>query len=109
MVRLPLVVLVLYAFLTTPMILRPLLARRQGHCEGQVAESDFQAVDAAAHQLGAEHAAIASISGKLALDVSCQLETLQQPTLIIWGAQALARAQLLPDQLTTPKHTQIAL
>jgi pimeloyl-ACP methyl ester carboxylesterase len=48
LVQLPLVGLALYAFLTTPMILRPLLARRQGLCEGQVAESDFQAVDAAA-------------------------------------------------------------
>ncbi len=109
LVQVPFVGLVLYAFLTTPMILRPLLARRQGLCEGLVAESDFQAVDAAAHQLGAERAVLASISGKLALDVSCQLETLQQPTLILWGAQALSRTQLLPDQLTMPKHTQLVL
>jgi pimeloyl-ACP methyl ester carboxylesterase len=109
LVQLPLVGLVLYAFLTTPMILRPLLARRQGLCEGQVAESDFQAVDAAAHQLGAERAALASICGKLALDVSCQLERLQQPTLIVWGAQALVQTHLLPDQLAMPQQTQIVL
>jgi pimeloyl-ACP methyl ester carboxylesterase len=107
LIQAPLIGLMLYAFLTTPMILRPLLARRQGACEGQIAESDFQAVDAAAHQLGAEHAAIASISGRLALNVSCQLAALQQPTLIIWGAQALAQTQLLSDQLTMPEHTQI--
>jgi len=107
LVQVPLVGLVLYAFLTTPMILRPLLARRQGLCDGQVAESDFQAVDAAAHQLGAERAVLAAISGKLALNVSCQLEKLPQPTLILWGAQALSQTQFLPDQLTMPKHTQL--
>jgi pimeloyl-ACP methyl ester carboxylesterase len=109
LVQLPLVGLVVYAFLTTPMILRPLIARRQGLGECQVAESDFQAVDAAAHQLGAEHAAIAYISGKLVLDVSCQLGTLQQPTLILWGAQALAHTHLRPDQHSMPERTQMVL
>ncbi len=109
LVQRPLVGLVLYAFLTTPMILRPLIARRQGYGENLIAEDDFQAVDAAAHQLGAEYAVLAAISGKLALNVSSLLETLQQPTLIIWGAQALAHARLLSDQLTTPKNTQVML
>jgi pimeloyl-ACP methyl ester carboxylesterase len=109
LVQLPLVDLVIYSFLTTPIILRSLIARRQGIDENQVTASCLHAVDAAAHQLGAEYAGIACIAGKLALDVSCQLETLQQPTLIVWGAHALTSIHFISDSPSTPTHTQVVL
>jgi pimeloyl-ACP methyl ester carboxylesterase len=106
-VQWPLVDLMVYSLLTTRGILRSLLARRQGIDDRQVAASDLRMVDATAHQLGAERAAIASIAGKLALDISHQLETVEQPTLILWGTQTLAQTRLPPQQHTLLEHAEV--
>jgi pimeloyl-ACP methyl ester carboxylesterase len=109
LVQLPFVDLVIYSFLTGPLMLRDLIARRQGVNQNQVTASGLQAVDAAAHQVGAEYAGMAYIAGKLGLDVSAQLETLQQPTLIVWGAHALTSNHFISDSPPTPTDTQVVL
>lgn len=48
---------------------------------------------ATTHRFGAEHAAMALLAGSLANDVSHQAEQVQQPTLVIWGADALGSIQ----------------
>jgi hypothetical protein len=109
LVQVPFVDLVIYSFLTAPIMLRNLIARRQGVNQNQVTASSLHAVDAAAHQLGAEYAGMASIAGKLGFDVSPQLETLQQPTLIVWGAHALTSNHVISDSPPTPPDTQVVL
>lgn len=51
--------------------------------------ADFAQFYATTHQLGAQHAAMALVAGKLVQDASCEFEALQRPVLLIWGAQAL--------------------
>jgi pimeloyl-ACP methyl ester carboxylesterase len=48
---------------------------------------------ATTHRFGAEHAAMALLAGRLTPDVSRELEQVRQPTLVIWGADALGRLQ----------------
>lgn len=48
---------------------------------------------ATTHRFGAEHAAMALLAGRLTLDVSRELEKVRQPTLVIWGADALGKVQ----------------
>jgi pimeloyl-ACP methyl ester carboxylesterase len=68
------------------------------------------------HRFGAEHAPMALLAGKLIPDISEQLETLQQPTLIIWGAgrgqaQPLHTAHALTKNNADglPPNSQLAL
>ena len=77
-------------------LLYPLLSTRLGFMlmhsrrkSGQSSPIDFAHFYASTHQLGAEHAAMALLAGKLTEDITRQFETLQQPTLLIWGTQAL--------------------
>ena len=70
---------------------------------------------ATTHRFGAEHAVIALLAGKLAQDVSHELEGIRQPTLVIWGAEALGTLPhthfnqgVLPDSLG-PKQAHIEL
>lgn len=99
----------LYALLTPGPILRRLIARQRGVEERQVSASDQQYIFASAHQFGAEHAVFALLSGKLDTDVSQQFETLYQPTLIIWGGQALNKAQSLVSQHTISPLTRVVV
>ena len=48
---------------------------------------------ATTHRFGAEHAVMALLAGKLNLDVSREIEEVRQPTLVIWGADALGKLQ----------------
>ena len=61
-------------------------------------EYDLEYFYATAHQLGAERAAMAFLGGKLEQDVSQQLELLQQPTLVIWGANGLNSSRHIGSQ-----------
>lgn len=77
----------LYPLLSTRVAFR--LAQR---LHGENAD-DFASFYAHTHQLGAEHAAMARLAGKLARNVEPLFETLRQPVLIIWGTRALDNQQ----------------
>jgi len=86
--------LLLYPMLSTRFALQSLMT--QYHTS--INENDLEYFYAAAHQLGAERAAMAFLGGKLELDVSQQLELLQQPTLVIWGAKGLNSSRHIGSQ-----------
>lgn len=74
------------------MLLYPLLSTRLAFLltHAQVnRQADFAQFYATTHQLGAEHAAMALLAGKLIQDSTREFEALQQPVLLIWGTQAL--------------------
>jgi pimeloyl-ACP methyl ester carboxylesterase len=96
----------LYSLLTPRPVLRQVIARQHGTDAGSVSNEELDHVSAATHQFGAQHAGLAFVEGKLGLDVSHQLEKLQQPVLLIWGAAALEQVQPLLSQQTLPEHTQ---
>lgn len=95
----PLLRFVLYATLTIPPLLR-LEAQREG------AAADEEALkyrSASAHQLGAQHAVLALLAGKLAIDVSTQLRALKQPVQLLWSEtrqQQTPGSHLLPGRVT---------
>lgn len=74
-------------------LLYPLLSTRLGflltHNRTRRAHTDFAQFYAQTHQLGAEHAVMALLAGKLGANVSRQFQDLQQPVLSIWGTRAL--------------------
>jgi pimeloyl-ACP methyl ester carboxylesterase len=80
----PFIGLCVYAFLTTRIVLRAVIARQKQVQE--VTESELDYIYASAHQLGAQYAALAFLSGRLLFDVSPYRETLRTPTLLIRGA-----------------------
>ena len=86
--------LLLYPILSTRFALQSLMT--QYHTS--MNENDLEYFYASAHQLGAERAAMAFLGGKLELDVSQQLELLQQPTLVIWGAKGLNSSRHIGSQ-----------
>jgi pimeloyl-ACP methyl ester carboxylesterase len=86
--------LLLYPMLSTRFALKSLMTQYQT----SINENDLEYFYAAAHQLGAERAAMAFLGGKLELDVSQQLELLQQPTLVIWGAKGLNSSRHIGSQ-----------
>lgn len=96
----------LYALLTPRPVLRRIIARQHGTEVGSVSSEELDHVSAATHQLGAQHAGLAFVEGKLGLDVSQQLEKLKQPVLLIWGSDALEQVQPLLSQQTLPKQAQ---
>jgi pimeloyl-ACP methyl ester carboxylesterase len=71
--------------------LQPAIAQPAGSSISPGADAAYYY--ATTHRFGAEHAVMALLAGKLALDVSQQVEQVQQPTLVIWGADALGRIQ----------------
>jgi pimeloyl-ACP methyl ester carboxylesterase len=81
-------------------LLYPLLCTRVAfllmHDRKQREYIDFAQFYAQTHQLGAEHAAMALLAGKLVENVSTQFQGLQQPVLLIWGALANAIPQGIP-------------
>src|SRR5207302_10648084 len=56
-------------------------------------DAPFDYIYGTTHQFGAEHASMALLAGKLVRDVSREIEKVQQPTLIIWGAGDLERTR----------------
>ena len=86
--------LLLYPLLSTRFALQSLMAQYHS----SINENDLEYFYAAAHQSGAERAAMAFLGGKLELDVSQQLELLQQPTLVIWGAKGLNSSRHIGSQ-----------
>lgn len=89
--------LLVYPLLCTRPALRSAIKRRHG----DYTTSELDHLYATTHQLGAHHAPMAYVAGKLSHDVTDQMETLQQPTLIIWGTQELNDARALPGHLST--------
>ncbi len=108
-VQTPFIGFVLYALLTSRVILQHVVAWQKDVTSESIATNELDYYFAAVHQLGAHHAALAFLAGKLALDVSQQLETVQQPILIVWGAQTLNSAQSLASQHSVTPHTQVVL
>lgn len=74
-------------------LLYPLLSTRLAflltHGRGQASQADFAQFYANTHQLGAEHAAMALVAGKLTENTASKFEGLPQPVLLIWGTRAL--------------------
>src|SRR5438552_1214633 len=79
--RSPLLGIFFYALLTPRSILHRIIRLQYGGIP--VSKDDLNYAFAAAHQLGAQHAALAFVTGKLSLDVT--LETPTQPTLLLWN------------------------
>lgn len=81
---------------------------------GKLSRGDEQEryIYATTHQFGAEHAVTALLAGKLVRDVSPSIDRVQQPTLLIWGADALQDMRSIDsprDAAWGPAHTQLVL
>ena len=118
LLRLPVFGLGLYALCSTRSALRWLLAQRNPQYQGKQAKekgqmgqakADVDYLYAATHRFGAEHATLALWSGKLSCDVMHQFELLQQPTLLIWGAQALQETRSITQTNHIPGQAQLAI
>ncbi|GCE14152.1 alpha/beta fold hydrolase [Tengunoibacter tsumagoiensis] len=97
----------IYALLTPAWILRPLLTWQQRRSGRPITHSEFRYLSAAAHQYGAQHAAIALLTGKLQISITRQLESLQQPVFLIEGGRA-SHAELAELLHKTPQ-AQVAV
>lgn len=98
----------LYPILSTRFALRYASARQHA----LISAADLDYFYATTHQFGAQHASMALLAGKLAQDDSHRLETLQQPTLVIWGARGLNSARQIGNQQDTSwikEHTRLVL
>ena len=98
----------LYPTLSTRFALRSTLAKQHS----SLSETDLDYAYATVHQIGAEHASIALLSGKLQQDISQQLELIQQPALVIWGARGLNSSRHIGSQQNISwmkSHTRLAL
>ncbi len=93
LLQVPLVGLILYPLMSTRPALRYTIKRQ--HLDYTMSELDY--LYATTHQLGAQHAPLALLAGKLTQDVSQHMETLQQPTLIIC---TLNNSHPIPHQLS---------
>ena len=101
---------ILHPLLSTRLALRYELSHQHSPLQGQIAASDIDYLYAATHQFGAEHAPMARLAGKLAVNASAQFEQLQQPTLIIWGARALNDTQrIISGQQQMSAQAEMAL
>ncbi len=105
LVQTPVIGSMLYPLVSTRAALRYDLERKNSYYT--TAELDY--LYATTHQLGAQYAPMALMAGKLAQDVSQQFETLQQPTMIIWGAHALNNARYITSQHRLSIHAQVIL
>ncbi len=98
----------LYPMLSTRFGLRYILSRQHK----LLSDADLDYFYATTHQFGAQHASMALFTGKLTQNVSQQLEHLQQPVLIIWGASGLTHARHIGSQQNMPPargRTRLAL
>lgn len=94
----PVIGLMLYSVLTTPFVLRALVAREHAAGYQDISQAKLASLSAAAHQLGAQHAVLAYLAGSLDRDVSDQLGKLTQPGLIIWGANTLHHSRYIASR-----------
>src|SRR5260370_18256488 len=85
------------------------LCRNSTPSQGQILGGDVDYLYANTHQFGAEHAPLALLTGKLSADASHEFDTLDQPTLVIWGARALHNARSIAGKHSLPEHAEIAL
>ena len=100
--------LLLYPLLSTRFALRSSLIKQHS----TISDIDLDYFYATTHQIGAEHASMALLSGKLEQDVSQQLELIQQPTLVIWGARGLNNSRHIGSQQDISwmkSHTRLVL
>ncbi|HZU66849.1 MAG TPA: alpha/beta fold hydrolase [Ktedonobacteraceae bacterium] len=101
----PAVKLLAYSLLST----RPVLRYLRGRQHAFTRDAGLDHYYAAAHQLGAEHAPMALLAGRLAYNASGQLEKLTQPTLIIWGVSALNGSRYIAGPQGRSGHVQVEL
>jgi pimeloyl-ACP methyl ester carboxylesterase len=105
LIRVPTVGSMLYPMVCTRSALRYELERMNAHYTA----SEIAHLYATTHQLGAQYAPMALLAGKLAQDASRQFEMLQQPTLVVWGTQALNDSRYLASQQHLPAQAQVVL
>ncbi len=105
LIRVPTVGSMLYPLVSTRSALRYELERTNTHYTA----SEIAHLYATTHQLGAQYAPMALLAGKLAQNASWQFEMLQQPTLIVWGTQALNDSRYLASQQHLPAQAQVVL
>ncbi len=86
-----------YAFLTTRPALSWLIARQSYADPEQITPDIVEHLYATTHQFGARFAPLAFMSGKLDLAVTNDFAALQQPILLVWGAQ---------DAINHPTHAE---
>ena len=89
LLKLPLAKFLLYPIITSRTALRFALNHKGIPAQSRTLEADVDYLYATTHQFGAEHAPLALLAGKLAVDAEQQFASLPQPTFIIWGAKAL--------------------
>ncbi len=91
-------------------LLYPLLCTRLAflltHKRGQNSQADFAQFHAVTHQLGAAHAAVASLAGKFSIDTLVEFEQLQQPVLLVWGTHALENYHYLTSLRNPTQNCQ---
>jgi pimeloyl-ACP methyl ester carboxylesterase len=95
----------IYPILSTRFALRYALARHHALISG----ADLDYFYATTHQFGAQHAFMALLAGNLVQDGSQRLETLQQPTLVIWGLNSARHIGNQQDTSWIKEHTRLVL
>ena len=90
----------LYALLTPRIILRQIIGLQRN--AWAISSEEINYSFAAAHQLGAQYAALAFITGKLNLDAS--LETTSQPKLLLW--HRVSHTNSLTQHIMSLPHVQ---
>lgn len=103
--QVPVVKPLLYPMLSTRLALHAMLAWQRSSTD----DADLDHFYASAHQLGAEHAPMALLAGKLTENVAGQFEKARQPTLIIWGAYQLHGSRHITGPQGASKHVQVEL
>ncbi len=101
----------LYPLASTRPALRYAVRRRHAAENSAITREEIDYLYAASHQFGAERAPLALLAGKLDVDVSEEFANLQQPTLLLWGTEALNNLQAIngPHELVTPAQTRMEL
>ena len=110
--------LVVYAVCSTRTALRRLLMSHDPQCGAIQAEEALTYLYAATHRFGAEHAPLALWRGKLTPDATNRFEqpervediqNREQPTLLLWGAQALQNTRFNVSEHPISANTQLAI
>lgn len=109
--QLPVFGTLLYPLASTRPMLRYGVRRRHAAEQSAVTGEEIDYLYAASHQFGAECAPLALLAGKLDMDVSQEFANLTQPTLLLWGTEALNNLQAIsgPHELVTPAQTRMEL
>ncbi len=103
----PFIALLLYSILTSSSILRNVVITEYGPDDRHVSQEELDYISASAHQLGGQHAALASLAGVLDLDVTNLLGKITQPSLLIWGAKALRDSHMIAGQQNVSPLIQV--